>query len=98
MLTIVKPESGMRKEVYDGAEDMAKLTQILFIDDEPNKEQIEEIVVRVLSLVREGSDVVAAIPKEARLMAGVHASVTAGALVVDQAMVYPDEVEPVPVG
>jgi len=91
MLVINKPESGMRKEVYDGAEDLALLTQILFIDDVPNKEQIDEIVIRILSLVREGSDVVAVVPKEGRAMAGVHATITAGALVFDRAVTYPDE-------
>jgi hypothetical protein len=95
MLELVKPESGQRKEVYDIVERLHQLGVILFVDDIPNKKQAGEILTAIIGLAREGADGVA-IPGEARVMAGAHAFTTAGALLFDGAVTYPDEGEPAP--
>ena len=92
MLIIDKPESGQRKEVYDVAEKVQELAHILFVDDVPNKEQLPELLATIMSLAREAADG-AAIPKEMRVLSGMHAFSTAGALLFDGAITYPDEVE-----
>jgi hypothetical protein len=96
MLELKKPESGQRKEVYDVSEDLTKLVRLLFLDDDPAKEQIDELVIRILSLVREGSEVVAAVPKDSRVIALLHALSVTGAMTFDEEVKYPDEVPSIP--
>lgn len=91
MLVIEKPESGQRKETYDVAEKLHELGVILFIDNVPNEKQLGGILTAIMGLARETADGVA-IPKDARVMAGAHAFGTAGALLFDGAVTYPDEV------
>ena len=91
MLKIDKPESGQRKETYDVAEKLHELVVILLIDDEPNKEQLDELLLAIIGLVRETADGMS-IPKEMRVMAGVHGFGVAGAMLLDEAVTYPDEI------
>jgi len=86
-------EVGMiREEVSQLGVAISKLVTRL-IDDKPNKEELQGILTDAFGLVTEGTDF-AALPKEDRLKAGIHALTIASAMVAGSEIKYSDETVP----
>jgi len=79
----------IRDEVHELKVALARMGGIL-TDDEPNRDQLDEILSALFSIVKEGADF-AGIPKEERAKAIAHAFVGAGADIFEAAVMYSDE-------
>jgi len=71
---------------------LAKLVTRL-TDDKPNKDEIQGILTDAFGLVTEGTDF-AAMPKEDRVKAGIHALTVAAVMVAGEEIKYSDEATP----
>jgi len=95
MLKLEIPEAGIRKEVYEFADEFEDLGK-LFFDGVPNSQQWNDFFAETVGAGKEGSDLFTKVPKAERTKAIGHALMIAGAKIYDEAVEYSDEVEASP--